>query len=72
MKTVRVGKLTLGGNRAPLFIIAGPCVIEDEKMVMQCADTLAGICADLKLPYIFKASFDKANRTAGASFVAPA
>ncbi|MEI6083469.1 MAG: 3-deoxy-8-phosphooctulonate synthase [Verrucomicrobiota bacterium] len=71
MKTIHAGKLTLGGNRAPLFIIAGPCVIEDEKMVMQCAETLAGICADLKLPYIFKASFDKANRTAGASFRGP-
>lgn len=71
MKTIRVGKLTLGGDRAPLFIIAGPCVIENEKMVLQCAETLAGICADLKLPYIFKASFDKANRTAGDSFRGP-
>jgi 2-dehydro-3-deoxyphosphooctonate aldolase (KDO 8-P synthase) len=71
MKTIRAGKLTLGGPRAPLFIIAGPCVIEDEKMVLHCAETLAGICADLKLPYIFKASFDKANRTAGDSFRGP-
>jgi 2-dehydro-3-deoxyphosphooctonate aldolase (KDO 8-P synthase) len=71
MKPISVGNLTVGGSRAPLFIMAGPCVIEDEKMALHCAETLAGICADLKLPYIFKASFDKANRTAGASFRGP-
>jgi 2-dehydro-3-deoxyphosphooctonate aldolase (KDO 8-P synthase) len=71
MNTIRVGKLTLGGKNAPLFVIAGPCVIEDEKMVMQTAETLAEICADLHLPFIFKASFDKANRSAGDSFRGP-
>ncbi len=71
MKTIRIHNLTLGGKRAPLFVIAGPCVIENEKMVLQTAATLAEICADLDLPLIFKASYDKANRTARDSFRGP-
>lgn len=71
MKTIRVGKLTLGGKNAPLFVIAGPCVIENEAMVMKTAETLAEICNDLALPFIFKCSYDKANRTAGDSFRGP-
>jgi len=71
MNTIRVGKLTLGGKRAPLFVIAGPCVIENEKMTLQTAETLADVCSELRLPLIFKASYDKANRTAGDSFRGP-
>jgi 2-dehydro-3-deoxyphosphooctonate aldolase (KDO 8-P synthase) len=71
MKTVRAGKLTLAGDRAPLFVIAGPCVIENEAMVMRTAETLAEICDDLDLPFIFKCSYDKANRSAGDSFRGP-
>ena len=71
MKTIHVGKLKLGGKRAPLFVIAGPCVIENETMVMKTAETLAAICADLGLPFIFKCSYDKANRTARDSFRGP-
>jgi 2-dehydro-3-deoxyphosphooctonate aldolase (KDO 8-P synthase) len=71
MNTIRVGKLSLGGKRAPLFVIAGPCVIENEKMALQTAETLAEICGDLGLPLIFKASYDKANRTARDSFRGP-
>jgi 2-dehydro-3-deoxyphosphooctonate aldolase (KDO 8-P synthase) len=71
MNTVHVGKLSLGGKRAPLFIIAGPCVIENEKMVMQTAEALVEICDDLGLPLIFKSSYDKANRTARDSFRGP-
>ena len=71
MNTVRVGKLTLGGKRASLFVIAGPCVIENEKMALQTAETLSQICDDLDLPLIFKASYDKANRTARDSFRGP-
>ncbi len=71
MKTVPIGQLTLGGTGAPLFVIAGPCVIESEALVMDTAEKLAGICGELKLPFIFKASFDKANRTAGDSFRGP-
>jgi len=71
MKTIRVGNLTLGGKRSPLFVIAGPCVIENEKMVLQTAAALADICSDLDLPLIFKASYDKANRTSITSFRGP-
>jgi len=71
MNIVRVGKLTLGGKRAPLFVIAGPCVLENEQMALQTGETLAGICDDLDLPLIFKASYDKANRTARDSFRGP-
>jgi len=71
MKTIRVGKLTFGGKRAPLFVIAGPCVIENEKMTLQTAETLADICSELQLGLIFKASYDKANRTARDSFRGP-
>lgn len=71
MNTINIGKLTLGAPNAPLFVIAGPCVIESESLCRQVAETMAGICAELKLPYIFKASFDKANRTATASFRGP-
>jgi 2-dehydro-3-deoxyphosphooctonate aldolase (KDO 8-P synthase) len=71
MKTVTIGNLTLGGRYAPLFVIAGPCVIENEKMVLQTAQALADICSDLDLPLIFKASYDKANRTARDSFRGP-
>src|SRR5271154_3744234 len=71
MKTVTVGNLTLGGKHTPLFVIAGPCVIENEKMVLQTAAALADICSDLDLPLIFKASYDKANRTARDSFRGP-
>jgi len=71
MNTVRIGRLKLGRPRAPLFVIAGPCVIESEALALRVAEKLADICARLKLPFIFKASFDKANRTAGDSFRGP-
>jgi 2-dehydro-3-deoxyphosphooctonate aldolase (KDO 8-P synthase) len=71
MNTIRVGKLTLGGKDAPLFVIAGPCVIENERMVLHTAETLAELCAELGVPFIFKSSFDKANRTARESFRGP-
>jgi 2-dehydro-3-deoxyphosphooctonate aldolase (KDO 8-P synthase) len=71
MNPVQLGNITLGGANAPLFVIAGPCVIENESLCRQVAETMAGICADLHLPYIFKASFDKANRTATDSFRGP-
>ena len=67
MKTVTIGNLTLGGKHTPLFVIAGPCVIENEKMVLQTAAALAEICSDLDLPFIFKASYDKANQIGRAS-----
>jgi len=55
------------GEGQPLAIIAGPCVIESEALCMRVAEALAGSTAGLGLPYIFKASFDKANRTSVGS-----
>ena len=55
------------GNRQPLFLIAGPCVIESEAMALQVASELAALTALLGIGYVFKASFDKANRTSHAA-----
>ena len=54
-----------------LFLIAGPCVIESEPHAMAMAETISKVAAEKKLPYIFKASFDKANRTSIRSFRGP-
>jgi 2-dehydro-3-deoxyphosphooctonate aldolase (KDO 8-P synthase) len=59
------------GIDRPLFLIAGPCVIESEALVQEIAGTLKEITAALGMPLIFKASFDKANRSSGASFRGP-
>ncbi|HLI33663.1 MAG TPA: 3-deoxy-8-phosphooctulonate synthase, partial [Terriglobia bacterium] len=67
---VRIGKLILGRQR-PLFIIAGPCVIESERHALKMAERLSAIARDLRVPYIFKASYDKANRTSLHSFRGP-
>ncbi|MCU1311142.1 MAG: 2-dehydro-3-deoxyphosphooctonate aldolase [Candidatus Angelobacter sp.] len=61
--------ITIGG--ADLFLIAGPCVIESEAHVLKMAEAIAGVCKDLGIPYIFKASYDKANRTSISSFRGP-
>ena len=57
--------------REGLFVISGPCVIEDEETVMYLAEHIAEICQRLGITYIFKASFDKANRTSVDSFRGP-
>ncbi|HAV64292.1 MAG TPA: 3-deoxy-8-phosphooctulonate synthase [Verrucomicrobiales bacterium] len=54
-----------------LFLLAGPCVIEDEEICLEVARHLKRVCARLEIPYVFKASFDKANRTSGKSFRGP-
>lgn len=59
------------GQGSPLLFIAGPCVIESHELTIQIAETLAEQALRFKLPLIFKASFDKANRTAGSSFRGP-
>ncbi len=59
------------GIEQPLFLIAGPCVIESEALVMETAAELKQICNRLDLPLIFKSSFDKANRTSSSSFRGP-
>jgi 2-dehydro-3-deoxyphosphooctonate aldolase (KDO 8-P synthase) len=69
-KIINIGSIKLGAG-CPIVLIAGPCVIESEKIVMHTAESVSR-CADrLKIPYIFKASFDKANRTSIASFRGP-
>src|SRR5690242_16280895 len=65
-KPLRVGKVTIGGKR-PVFIL-GPCVIESEKFVWRMAKKIADICAAEDMHFIFKASYDKANRTSVRSF----
>lgn len=55
-------------NPDNFFLIAGPCVVESEEMVMEIADKVSSICKRLEIPYIFKASYRKANRTSASSF----
>ena len=50
------------------FLIAGPCVVESEELIMEVADKVSGICKRLGIPYVFKASYRKANRTSANSF----
>ena len=69
-REIVLGSLRLGGNN-PLFLIAGPCVIESEAHARKMAEQIAGIAADAGVPYIFKASYDKANRSSVKSFRGP-
>ena len=62
--------LRLGGKN-PLFLIAGPCVIESESHARKIAESVAKIAADAGVPYVFKASYDKANRSSAKSFRGP-
>ncbi len=57
----------VGLNR-PLFLIAGPCVIESEQMALDTAGQIKEICLELGIPFIYKSSYDKANRSSGKSF----
>src|SRR3972149_3044011 len=56
------------GAEEPLLVIAGPCVIENEPLTLSIAERLAQLAADLPVSLVFKASFDKANRTSGDAF----
>ncbi len=67
---MKIGRFEAGIER-PLFLIAGPCVIESEALVMDVAGRLRELTAALGMPFIFKASFDKANRTSRSSFRGP-
>lgn len=69
-KEVRIGKAHIGSG-GPLMVIAGPCVIESREVVMDTARRMKEICARLGLPFVFKSSFDKANRTSMSSFRGP-
>jgi 2-dehydro-3-deoxyphosphooctonate aldolase (KDO 8-P synthase) len=67
---MRLGSFDVGPDR-PLFLIAGPCVIESEALVIEVAGRLRELTAALGVPFIFKASFDKANRSSQKSFRGP-
>ena len=70
MREVEIGPVTIGGHR-PLVLIAGPCVIESEEHALQLARSLKAAADAAGVPYIFKASYDKANRTSLDSFRGP-
>ena len=59
------------GNDRPFFLIAGPCVIESEALALSTAETLKKLTERLGLPFIYKSSFDKANRSSGTSYRGP-
>ena len=59
------------GLDQPIFLIAGPCVIESRQLALDTAGMLKEICAELGVPFIYKSSYDKANRSSGASFRGP-
>jgi 2-dehydro-3-deoxyphosphooctonate aldolase (KDO 8-P synthase) len=69
-KTFSINSIRFGAN-APLFLIAGPCVIESEAHAMNMAERLGAIARELNVPYIFKASYDKANRSSVSSYRGP-
>ncbi|MFA5321773.1 MAG: 3-deoxy-8-phosphooctulonate synthase [Smithella sp.] len=70
MKKIRVGDFVIGDNKK-IFLIAGPCVLENEKTAMDTARYLKKLTAKFKMPFIFKASYDKANRTSVNSYRGP-
>jgi 2-dehydro-3-deoxyphosphooctonate aldolase (KDO 8-P synthase) len=69
-RELSVGSLRMGGD-SPLFLIAGPCVIESETHARSMAAKIAKIAAEVGVPYIFKASYDKANRSSVKAFRGP-
>jgi 2-dehydro-3-deoxyphosphooctonate aldolase (KDO 8-P synthase) len=70
VQAVQIGGLRLGGG-APLLLIAGPCVIENDAHALELASAIARIATHHRVPLVFKASFDKANRTSARSFRGP-
>jgi 2-dehydro-3-deoxyphosphooctonate aldolase (KDO 8-P synthase) len=70
MNPIRVGRLVIGGG-SPLILIAGPCVIENEAKTFEIARYLTEVTEKLEIPLIFKASYDKANRTAKDAYRGP-
>jgi len=69
-KTVRIGDIEIG-NGAPLVLIAGPCVIEEAAVTVEIAEYLHALTRELEIPFIFKSSYDKANRTALDAYRGP-
>jgi 2-dehydro-3-deoxyphosphooctonate aldolase (KDO 8-P synthase) len=69
-RAVTIGAVTIGGG-APLALIGGPCAIEDEKHALMMADRLRRITAAARVPFIYKSSYDKANRSSARSYRGP-
>src|SRR6202030_4817153 len=69
-REISMGSVRVGGSQ-PLFLIAGPCVIENEDHALLMAERLSEISAHAKVPFVFKASYDKANRTSEQSYRGP-
>ena len=69
-RSVRIGAVTIGGG-APLALIGGPCAIENEKHALMMAERLQRLTADAKVPFIYKSSYDKANRSSIHSYRGP-
>jgi 2-dehydro-3-deoxyphosphooctonate aldolase (KDO 8-P synthase) len=69
-RSVRIGAVTIGGG-APLVLIGGPCAIENEKHALMVAERLQRLTADAKVPFIYKSSYDKANRSSIHSYRGP-
>jgi len=70
-KEIEIGPRVKVGGKGPFFLVAGPCVIESEEHSLRLAREIGRICACLGVPFIFKASFDKANRSSGVSVRGP-
>lgn len=70
-KEIEIAPKVKVGGKGPFFLVAGPCVIESEERSLRLAREIGRTCAALGVPFIFKASFDKANRSSGASFRGP-
>src|SRR3989338_2893110 len=70
MKIISLHKIKIGGNK-PFVLIAGPCVIENRKLALETVGFLKKLTGKLKIPFIFKSSYDKANRTSISSFRGP-
>lgn len=70
MKKIQIGEMTVGGGQG-LFLLAGPCVIEDPERTLMIGRRTKEICERVGIPYVFKASFDKANRSSFNSFRGP-
>ncbi len=70
-RTIKISEAVRAGAGIPLFVIAGPCVIESEAHALAMAGQIQAVCRGLKLPFIFKASYDKANRSSIRSYRGP-
>ena len=70
VREISIGNVKIGGNR-PLVLIAGPCVIESEAATLRCAERLMTLVNGVSIPLVFKASYDKANRTSVTSYRGP-